>query len=229
VLYLLHGLFDETHAWVDVGAANVILDNLIADGKATPMLMVNTLGYGNADGPAGHRRVDMLPNFGRIQIEEVLPRVEQRYNVSRQPAGRAIAGLSMGGAEATLVGLNHLDTVGWIGSFSGAYNLWPLTRPADSMDPTAQPPRPGTMPRIELDVAGLPKSYPGLDRSSNAKIRLLWIACGTADVLIGVNRQFKAYLDSKGVAATYTEVPEQGHVWPLWRRNLAEFAPLLFK
>jgi len=74
-----------------------------------------------------------------------------------------------------------------------------------------------------------PVIFPKLDEDSNAQIKLLWAACGTSDVLIGVNRQFKAYLDSKGVEVTYTETPDMGHVWPLWRQNLADFAPLLFK
>ena len=232
VLYLQHGLFDDASAWIEVGAANVILDNLIAEGKATPMLVVSTLGYGNADGPAGHARPDMLPNFSRILIDEVLPVVERHYNAATRPEGRAIAGLSMGGAEATLVGLNHLDTFAWVGSFSGAYNLWPLTRPAttptqvlqSSTGASVRTPSP-----LALEREGLPKSFPSLTRASNQKVRLLWITCGTADSLIDVNRQFKAYLDAQGVTVIYTEAPDIGHVWPFWRRNLSEFAPLLFK
>ena len=223
VLYLLHGLGDDSNAWLEVGAANIILDNLISQGKAKPMIMVNTLGYGNADGPAGHLREDMLPNFGRILLEEVMPRVQKHYNVSTRPTDRAVAGLSMGGAEATLVGLNHLETFAWVGSFSGAYNLWPLTRPAPPTDPG------GGRGPLALDVAGLPKSFPKLDGSVNRRLRLLWITCGTRDVLIGVNRQFKQYLDAQGVKVTYSEAPEVGHVWPFWRQNLADFAPLLFR
>jgi enterochelin esterase family protein len=192
---------------------------------------VNPLGYGNADGPAGHLRQDMLPTFVRILIEEVMPQVEKQYNVSTKPTDRAVAGLSMGGAEAALTGLNHLDKFAWIGSFSGAYNLWPLTRPAEERE-TAGEPAPGRGPgpgRLVLEESQLPRTFPELDGKSNGQIKLLWIACGTADVLIGVNRQFKAYLDSKGVKATFTEIPDVAHVWPLWRQNLADFAPLLFK
>jgi enterochelin esterase family protein len=231
VLYLLHGLGDDAKAWLEVGAANVILDTLINQGKAEPMIMVNPLGYGNADGPAGHRREDMLPTFNRILIEEVMPQVERQFNASRNRKDRAVAGLSMGGAEATLTGLNHLDKFAWIGSFSGAYNLWPLTRPSEQRETTrdASPGRDGGRGRLVLEESQLPKTFPQFDKSSNPKTRLLWITCGTSDVLIGVNRQFKTYLDSKGVKATYTEIPDAGHVWPLWRQNLADFAPLLFK
>jgi enterochelin esterase family protein len=80
-----------------------------------------------------------------------------------------------------------------------------------------------------LDVAGLPHSFPSLDAASSAKLRLLWIACGTDDALIGVNRQFKEYLDTHGVKVTYRETPGMGHVWPFWRRSLADLAPLLFR
>ena len=138
----------------------------------------------------------------------------------------------MGGAEATLIGLNHLDTFAWVGSFSGAYNLWPLTRPATAPPRSVQQTSGGAPLRtgpLELDAARLPMSFPSLDRSANARIRLLWITCGTADGLIGVNRQFKQYLDGQGVTVTYTEVPDVGHVWPFWRQSLADLAPLLFK
>jgi enterochelin esterase family protein len=231
VLYLLHGLGDDAKAWIEVGAANVTLDTLINQGKAEPMVMVNPLGYGNADGPAGHRREDMLPTFARILIEEVMPQVEKQYNASRNRKDRAVAGLSMGGAEATLTGLNHLDKFAWIGSFSGAYNRWPLTRPPERSETTREAPagRNAGRGRLALEETQLPKTFPQLDKSSTKQIQMLWITCGTSDVLIGVNRQFKTYLDSKGVNATYTEIPDAGHVWPLWRQNLADFAPLLFK
>jgi esterase/lipase superfamily enzyme len=80
-----------------------------------------------------------------------------------------------------------------------------------------------------LDPAILPKNFPNLDAKSNSQIRLLWIACGTADTLIGVNRQFKVWLKSKDVQFTDLEVPEVAHVWPLWRQNLTDLAPLLFQ
>jgi enterochelin esterase-like enzyme len=137
----------------------------------------------------------------------------------------------MGGAEATLAGLNHLDKFAWIGSFSGAYNLWPLTRPANEKD-TAGEPAPGkpfNPDRLRLEESQLPKTFPDLNAQSNRQIRLLWISCGTADVLLRVDREFKAFLDSNGAKVTFTEIPNMGHVWRLWRQNLADFAPLLFK
>jgi enterochelin esterase family protein len=80
-----------------------------------------------------------------------------------------------------------------------------------------------------LDPADIARDFPNLDASANARIRLLWIACGTADGLVGVNRQFRDFLSSKNIQFSYQEVPEMAHVWPLWRDNLAELAPLLFQ
>ena len=124
-LYLLHGLGDDSNSWIESGAANAILDNLIAQGKAKPMVMVNPLGYGLAGGPATAMGDAMIPSYARTVLEEVMPQVEKAYNVSKDRNNRAIAGLSMGGAEATFVGLNHLDKFAWIGSLSGAYVMWP--------------------------------------------------------------------------------------------------------
>ena len=79
-----------------------------------------------------------------------------------------------------------------------------------------------------VDPAVFEKTFPGSTRKDNARIRMLWIVCGTADSLIGVNRQFKDWLRSKGVQFTEQEVPDVGHVWPLWRQNVADMVPRLF-
>ncbi len=83
--------------------------------------------------------------------------------------------------------------------------------------------------RLDPVEIQIPVLFPSLDAKPNAQIKLLWIACGTSDVLPGVNRQFKAYRDAKGVQATFTEAPNMAYVWPLWRQNLSDFAPLLFR
>ncbi len=229
VLFLLHGLGDESGSWTNVGAANVILDNLIAQGKAKPMIMVTPLGYGNSGGPGGAMSAEMIPAYARTVVDEVMPQVEKEYNVTRDRNQRAIAGLSMGGAEATFVGLNHLDKFAWIGSFSGAYVMWPGARGAA---PAGAPPAgAGRGGRGAATVAAeaTPANFPNLDAKANSQIRLLWIACGTADGLVGVNRQFRDWLNNRDVKLTYTEIPEIGHVWPLWRQNLTDLAPLLFQ
>jgi enterochelin esterase family protein len=223
VLYLHHGWLQDTNAWLDDGMANVTLDTLINQGKAVPMVVVMPHAYGTSAGPADIDREDMLPTYTRILLEELMPQVEKQYNVSKEPTGRAIAGLSMGGAESMHTGLNHLETFAWLGSFSGAFNNWPLTRPARD---TAV--RGG--PRFSLVEEKIPAQFPKLDESANARIKLLWIACGTADFgALPTNQQFTKYLDSIGVKVTYTETPDMGHTWPFWRQNLADFAQLLFK
>lgn len=214
VLYLLHGLGDRADSWIENGAANLILDNLIAQKKIPPMVMVNTLGYGTASGPMRGRTAENVEGFSRALLEEVLPRVEKEYHVARDPDHRAIAGLSMGGAEATWVGLKHPEVFSYVGTFSGAYGLWP--------DVVRQ--YPATRP--VMDEAMFERAFPQLDAG---KLKLLWIACGTADGLIDMNRSFHDWLTRRGISSTYTEAPGLGHVWPLWRHNLAAFAQELFK
>jgi enterochelin esterase family protein len=231
VLFLLHGLGDEANSWIENGAANVILDNLIAQGRAKPMIMVNTLGYGYPNGPQGAMREGMLDAYARQAIEEVLPLVGKSYNVSQDRNQRAIAGLSMGGAEATYTGLNNLDKFAWIGSFSGAYVMWPRDRASSAGPPTGAAPGPGGPGRggMQLTPEAIAKVFPKLDAKANGQIRLLWITRGTADGLVGVNRGFRSWLDSKGIRNTYIEVPDIGHVWPFWRQNLADSATLVFQ
>jgi enterochelin esterase-like enzyme len=207
VLYLLHGYSDDASGWSAVGRANVILDNLIAQGKAKPMIVVMPLGYGTMEiirlGWGAWSHTDVRDqNFSRFRealLTEVMPKVESEYRVMKDRNSRAIAGLSMGGSESLLTGLNNLDKFAWIGAFSSG---------------------------------GLPepfeKDFPGLDARANPPIRLLWIACGTEDRLIQVNRDLRQWLQEKGIQHTDIETPGM-HTWMVWRRNLAEFAPLLFR
>lgn len=207
VLYLLHGFSDEASGWSGVGHMNVILDNLIASGKAKPMIVVMPLGYGTMDmirlGWAvwGHAdiREKNFANFRLALTTEVMPRVESEYRITKDRNSRAIAGLSMGGSESLLTGLNNLDKFAWIGAFSS-----------------------GGIPE-DFD-----KDFPGLDAKANSQIHLLWVACGTEDHLIEVNRKFREWLKAKGVNHTDIETPGM-HTWMVWRRNLSEFAPLLFR
>jgi enterochelin esterase family protein len=207
VLYLQHGYSDGADGWTAVGRANSILDNLIAQGKAKPMLVVMSLGYGAPEilrRGFGAFRDPSLPRrnmdkFGEVLLIEVMPQVEQAYHVMSDRNARALAGLSMGGAESLYVGLNHLDHFAWVGSFS---------------------------------AGGLADDYnaefPSLDSKVNDQLHLLWIACGTEDHLIEPNRKFRDWLTSKGVKHTDIETPGM-HTWMVWRRNLANFVPLLFQ
>jgi len=230
VLYLLHGLGDDAQSWLTQGNANVIMDNLIAQGKAKPMIMVNPLGYGHAGG--GQGAPDMIVHFTEQLLNEVMPRVEKEYNVAKDRDHRAIAGLSMGGAEATFAGLNHLDKFAYIGSFSGAYVMWPGANGVRGGGPGA----PGASGGVAaagggqqaLNPAIIDNNFGTLTAKINSQVKLLWIVVGTADSLIGVNRQFKDWLTAKNIKFVQQEVPDMAHVWPLWRQNLTDFAPMLF-
>jgi len=207
VLYLLHGFSDAEDAWVSVGRANIILDNLIAQGKAKPMLVVMPLGYGNKEvikgGWASVRNTgvwqDSIQKFREVLLQEIIPQVEKTYRVAPDREARAIAGLSMGGTQSLFIGLNAPDRFVWIGAFSSG----------------------------GLD-ANFEKAYPSMNETLNAQLRLLWIACGRQDGLIGLNRKLVEWLKAKGVQCTWTETPG-GHSFTLWRRYLADLAPLLFQ
>jgi enterochelin esterase family protein len=206
VLYLLHGYSDDASGWSAVGRANVILDNLIATGKARPMLIVMPLGYGEPkilepNSGAFRDRSITDRNFDKFRealLSEVIPRVESEYRVNKDRAARAIAGLSLGGSESLLTGLNTLVKFSWIGAFSSG----------------------GFTPEFD-------KEFPSLDAKSNQQIKLLWIACGTEDRLIDVNRNFRKWLASKSIAHTDVETPGM-HTSKVWRRNLTDFSQLLF-
>jgi enterochelin esterase-like enzyme len=208
VLYLLHGYSDDASGWTSVGRANVILDNLLAQGKAKPMIVVMPLGYGTMEmvrvgwgGIFNHPEVreQNLTKFRETLLTEIMPKIEIEYRVSKDRQSRAIAGLSMGGSESLLTGLNNVDRFAWIGSFSAGG----LPEPFD-------------------------KDFPSLDTKATQQLNLLWIACGTEDRLITPNRNFREWLKSKGIQ--HTDIETSGmHTWMVWRRNLAEFAPLLFR
>jgi enterochelin esterase-like enzyme len=207
VLYLLHGFSDDASGWTAVGRVNVILDNLIAQGKAEPMVVVMPLGYGVPEilshgfGSLDHENL-RRPNydkFSRALLTEVMPQVEAAYRTTNDRKSRAIAGLSMGGTESLLTGLNNLDRFAGVGAFSSG---------GLSDDFNAE--------------------FPKLDAKANQQLRLLWVACGTDDGLIGINRKFREWLKAKGIEHVDIETPGS-HTWMVWRRNLTEFAPLLFR
>jgi len=207
VLYLLHGFSDAANGWMAVGRANFILDNMIAQGKAKPMVVVTPLGYGTMEmvkhgwgvWSNTELRQRNFNGFREALLTEVMPRIESEYRVSKDREAHAIAGLSMGGSESLLTGLNNLDKFAWVGAFSSG----------------------GIPDDFQAD-------FPALDIKANEKLKLLWIACGTEDRLIDVNRNLRNWLKSKGVQHTPIETPG-AHTWMVWRRNLAEFAPLLFR
>ncbi len=190
-----------------MGRAHVIMDNLIAQGKTKPMVVVMPLGYGAPEilrgGFGAFRNTELrdrnFAKFSETLLGEVLPRVESAYLVNKDRNSRAIAGLSMGGSESLLTGLNNVDKFAWIGAFSS-----------------------GGLPE-ELD-----NDFPRLNAKANDELKLLWIACGVDDRLIELNRKLRAWLEAKGVRKVDIETPG-AHTWMVWRRNLSSFTPLLFR
>jgi enterochelin esterase-like enzyme len=201
VLYLLHGYSDAADGWSSVGKANFILDSLIASGKAKPMIVVMTLGYGNMavlkPGRTPELSTQSVDLYQKALLTEVIPQIEAGYHVSKKREDRAIAGLSMGGHESLLIGLTHPELFAWIGTFSAGLN-------ANS-------------------IAQLPTTTP-----QKANLRLLWMACGVDDALLKSNRTVIATLKAQGLPVTAIETPGH-HQWPVWRDNLIHFAPLLFQ
>jgi enterochelin esterase family protein len=207
VLYLLHGFSDDASGWTSAGFANVILDNLIARKKARSMVVVMPLGYGIMNfvrggwdaARRGEMRQQNTERFQKALLDEVVPMAEKEYHISSEQKMRAIAGLSMGGAQSLTVGLNNLDRFGWIGAFSAGGV--------------------GTNYTVQ---------FPNLNLNANRKLQLLWIGCGKEDGLFAGNKKFEEWLTSEGVKHIWKESPG-AHSWRVWRRYLAEFTPLLFQ
>jgi enterochelin esterase-like enzyme len=210
VLYLLHGNGEAQNGWVINGRANIILDNLIADKKAEPMVVVMPQGHalqGANVGPlvrlAGE--TDMFSKrFSPDLLQDVIPLVERSYRVYPDADHRAIAGLSMGGGQALSIGIAHPDLFHFVLGYSAAVG--------------------GPFMNAESEFNEVLAN----SESLNSKLRLLWIGCGKQDFLYQANRQFVDLLKSKGVKVLYHET-EGSHVWSVWRNYLNETAPMLFK
>lgn len=201
VVYLLHGFGDNASAWTAVGRAHVIADNLIAQKRLAPVIIV--MPYGHYISPRLQASpLDRAKNDDMVQrdlIDDVLPLVESSYRAARTADRRAIVGLSMGGGQSLNTGLSRLDLFNWVGGFSSA--------------------------APEGDLAG---RFPNLKANAGEQLKLLWIGCGTSDRLLRRNTVFADWLTSQGIEHTYRQTPGS-HDWTVWRRYLAEFLPLLFK
>lgn len=199
LLVLQHGSGDNQRTWTEHGKAHWILDSLIAQGKAQPMIVVMLDGHPLGMMPRGDeaKRNAALEAFRRELFDDALPLVESLYRVESDPTQRAIAGLSMGGAQSLAIGLGDLGKFAWVGCFSGSAT--DAVKEKFLADPTA----------------------------ANTKLRLLWIGIGKDDQGKARNEEFVSALKGKGIHHTWV-LSEGDHSWPVWRRYLAEFAPLLF-
>ena len=219
VLYLLHGIGGDENAWSELGRATQILDNLIAQGKAEPMIVVMTNGNISQEACPGETSEGfkvptmMLPKTMEGSFETAFPDVvkfiEKTYRVKKDKAHRAIAGLSMGGFHSLYISINNPDLFDYIGLFSAA---------------------------VDQQQNGNGEGHPEIYANRNAKMnqlfsknpKLFWIGIGKTDFLYKNNSNLRAYLDSKKYKYTYLET-EGGHIWRNWRIYLTEFTPLLFK
>ncbi len=203
VLYLLHGYTDTEMSWYATGRAHIIIDNLLAERAAAPMIIVMPFGYppakeGDGDGSWAEWFGRVTPRFERYIVDELLSRVDREYRTITVAQGRAIAGLSMGGGQALYIGLKHGNTFAWVGGFSSAIfdSLHgPLLENAEEL---------------------------------NEELALLWVGCGRDDFLLRNNKQFIEQLEGQGIRHV-AHIGAGAHTWPVWHRYLREFAGLLFK
>lgn len=215
VLYLLHGMGGDENAWFELGRATQILDNLIAQGKAKPMIVVMPNGNvvqeaGPGYSPNGlYKPQFQLPHTMDGTYEnsflDIIKFIDANYRTIQTKAGRAIAGLSMGGFHSLYISLNNPDMFDYVGLFSAA---------------------------ILPDKAQKSNIYQNLEQKLKIQFthppKLYWIGIGKEDFLYKYNENYRNLLNSKGYKYTYVET-DDGHVWKNWRIYLTSFAQQLFK
>ncbi|MEO8564067.1 MAG: alpha/beta hydrolase-fold protein [bacterium] len=201
LLVLLHGGFDTEATWTEYGRAHLILDNLLASRRATPMVVVMVDGFAtrtprasSPDDSSGTRTA-----FEDDLLNDAIPFVESQYRIKPGRENRAITGLSMGGGQALTIGLTHIDRFAWIGGMSASVAKQDL---------------------VLGEVLRAPKD-------ANKRLKLLWLSCGTTDGLMKGNVQMDDALRAAGVRHTFVPI-EGGHDWTVWRHALEAFLPLVF-
>jgi enterochelin esterase family protein len=209
VLYLLHGAGDSDDSWTSVGRANFILDNLIASGKAKPMIVVMPAGHTGPFGFGAPRGEGGRPNLGNTAFEQdfakdIRPYVEKHYRVQADRNSRAIAGLSMGGAQTLNIALAELKDYAYVGVFSSGLLFRDTTQ-------------------VESDL-----KTKLADDDAKKGVKLLWFSTGSQDFLIQQTRNTVDLLKKLGLSPTFKE-SEGGHTWINWQKYLNEFAPQLFQ
>jgi enterochelin esterase-like enzyme len=201
VLYLLHGIGGDETEWQRFARPNVVLDNLLAEGKITPMIVVMPNGRAQKNDRAEVNVFASAPAFAAFEqdlFRDVIPTIEARYSVQADREHRALAGLSMGGGQSLNFGLTHLDNFAWVGAFSAA----PNTKPAAELVP---------------DPSG-----------AKEKLKLLWIACGKKDGLMHISQGVHAYFKGKGVPHVW-HVDGNAHDPTEWKNNLYLFSQRIFR
>jgi enterochelin esterase-like enzyme len=212
VLYLQHGSGEDETGWAVQGKANLIVDNLVAEDKAVPMIIVMDNGYASRPAQAGStsKGPGWASAFEDVLIQEVIPMIDASYRTIADRDHRAMAGLSMGANQTIQITMNNLDKFSYIAGFSGTSN-YPRT---DVIDPA-------TFMNGKFNDAA----------SVNKQIKLFWLGLGTKepDPFPGSVGAFRAMLDKQGIKYTYYESQGTAHEWLTWRRDLFQFAGMLFK
>jgi enterochelin esterase-like enzyme len=201
VLYLLHGIGGDETEWQRFAKPGTILDNLIADGKAVPMIVVMPNGRAQKNDRAEGDVFRSAPAFAAFEkdlLDDVIPTIEARYSVQADREHRALAGLSMGGGQSLNFGLAHLDTFAWVGGFSSAPNT------------------------------KAPKELVPDPAAAKEKLKLLWLSCGNKDNLINISQRTHAYLKENGVPHLW-HVDGHAHDPAHWSNALYWFAQQIFR
>lgn len=202
VLYLLHGIGGDEKEWFNQGKPQVILDNLYADKKVEPMIVVLPNGRAMKDDRAVgnvYGKAAAFATFEQDLLNDLIPFIEKKYPVLTDQEHRAIAGLSMGGGQSLNFGLGNLDKFAWIGGFSSA----PNTKAPQELLPDAE--------------------------KAKSKIKLLWISCGDKDGLITNSKRTHDYMVTNQVPHIYHVIPGGFHDFNVWKQNLYMFSQLIFK
>jgi enterochelin esterase-like enzyme len=214
VLYLLHGAGENERGWSKQGHMNFILDNLLAEKKAVPMIVVMDNGYATAkDAPlqaattSGRNLSRMAETLEKVYIKEIIPNIDLSYRTIPKKESRAMAGLSMGGMQTMLIGMNHLELFSYYGFFSGAIMGGIMDDPKTAFN--------GAF----ADAV-----------SFNKKVKLMWFGAGSGETqFVKMLDDSRKKLEALGIKSTSFISQGTFHEWHTWRRDLNEFAPLLFK
>jgi enterochelin esterase-like enzyme len=211
VLYLQHGSGEDERSWVVQGRVNLIIDNLIAEKKAKPMIIVMEKGYAARPGEQPPpSRSNFVGALDDVFIKDLIPMIDSTYRTKANRENRAMAGLSMGGMQTFAITLNHLDSFAYIGGFSGAGGgFGGGTFDGKTMNHG-----------VFADAAAF-----------NKKIQVVWLGIGTAEPkqMHDSVQNYHDALEQAGIKVVFYESPGTAHEWQTWRRDLREFAPLLFR
>lgn len=210
VLYLQHGSFEDETGWSAQGHANLILDNLIADKKAVPMIIVMDNGYAfKPNKEQGNAPTRPAFIFEEVLINEVIPMIDKKFRTINNRENRAIAGLSMGANQTMRIIMNNLDKFAYYGGFSGTANY-----------PSSD----------EIDVETFLDGAFADGKKVNEQIKVLWLGVGTkeAEVFPKSIGAFRSMLDKQGIEHVFYKSEGTAHEWLTWRRSLHQYVQLLF-